>query len=69
MRSMTPKILRLYALWVGSDRPTPRGSSVAPCEVDVSPMDEMSGVAGKVLIDETEGVLFLWVSRTGRVFP
>lgn len=69
MRSMTPKILRLYALWVGSDRPTPRGSGVAPCEVDVSPMDEMSEVVGKVLIDETEGVLLLWVWRTGRVLP
>ena len=71
MRSMTPKILRLYALWAGSDRPTPRGSGVAPCEVDVSPMDKMSGVVGKVVIDETEGpgVLLLWVSRTGRVLP
>ena len=57
MRSMTPKILRRYALWAGSDRPTPRGSGVA---ASVSPMDEVSGVVAKEVIDENEDVLLLW---------
>ena len=59
IRSMTPRILRRYALWVGSDRPTPRGSGV-PEEVGVSPIDDMSGVVVNELIDETEDLLLLW---------
>ena len=59
IRSMTPRILRRYALWVGSDRPTPRGSGV-PEEVEVSPIDDMSGVVVNELMDETEDLLLLW---------
>ena len=57
--SMTPSILRRYALWVGSDRPTPRGSGV-PEEVEVSPIDDMSGVVVNELMDETEDLLLSW---------
>jgi hypothetical protein len=60
MRSMTPKILRRYAPWVGSDRPTPLGSGVAPGGVGVFPMDEMSGVVAKEEMEETEDVLLMW---------
>jgi len=50
IRSMTPRILRRYALWAGSDRPTPRGSGV-----DVPAIDVVSGVVVKELAEDTEG--------------
>ena len=59
IRSMTPRILRRYALWVGSDRPTPRGSGV-PETVEVSPVDDMSSMVANELMDETEDLLLLW---------
>ena len=57
IRSMISNILRRFALWVGSDRPTPRGPAVVPC---VSPIGDTSDVAVKELIDGAEGVLLLW---------
>ena len=59
IRSMTPRILRRYALWVGSERPTPRGSGV-PEEVEVSPTDDMSGVVVNELMYEIEDLPLLW---------
>ena len=59
MRSITPRIFRRFALWVGLDRPTPRGSAAAPGEVDISPIDDTSGVVAKEPIEETEDVLLL----------
>ena len=58
MRSMMPKIFRRYALWIGSDRPTPRGSCGCADEVDDIP--ERSGVVAKERIEETEEALLLW---------
>jgi len=49
IRSITPRILRRYALWAGSDRPTPRGSGV-----DVPAIDVVSGVVVKELTEDTE---------------
>ena len=62
MRSITSRILRRYALWVGSDRPTPRGSAIVSEKVCPSPIDEMPDVVGKELIDETGDVLLRWGS-------
>jgi len=62
MRSMISRILRRYALWVGSDRPIPWGSVAAPCEGG-SPIDDMSGVVAKEPTDETEELLLLWCFR------
>ena len=56
IRSMTSRILRRYALWVGSDRPTPRGSD----EADEPIIDNVSGVVTKESVDEIEDVLLLW---------
>ena len=56
MRSTTPRIFRRYALWAGSDRPTPRCSG----EADGVAIDDESGVVAKELIEETEVVLLLW---------
>ena len=56
--SMTPRIFRRYALWAGSDRPTPRGSGIA-FDVDASAI-EMSGVVVKELTEDTEDGPLLW---------
>ena len=56
MRSMTSRILRRYALLVGSDRPTPRGSD----EADEPIIDNVSGVVTGGSVDEIEDVLLLW---------
>lgn len=56
MRSMISRILRRYALWVGSDSPTPRGSG----GMGAPDIDGVSGVVAKELIDETEDALLLW---------
>ena len=56
MRSTTSRIFRRYALWEGSDRPTPRGSG----EADGVIIDDASGVVAKELIEEMEVVLLLW---------
>ena len=60
IRSMSWRILRRYALWVGLDRPTPRGSAAVPGEVGSVPIDDMSGVVEKELTDETEDALLRW---------
>ena len=53
---MTSRSFRRLALWVGSERPTPRG----PDEVlDSSPI-EASGVEAKEVRDEIEDARFLW---------
>ena len=57
IRSIISRILRRYALWMGSDRPTPRGSD----EVDAPTIDGVLGVVAKELIDETEDALLLGV--------
>ena len=56
MRSTTSRILRLYALWVGSDRPTPRCSD----ELDGDNIDGVSGVVAKESIEEIEDTLLMW---------
>jgi len=54
---MTSKIFLRFALWVGSDKPTPRGGG-GEVLLSSSPMaDDMSGVVAKELIDEDEDVL------------
>lgn len=60
IRSITSNIFRRFALWVGSDKPTPRGSAVVPDEVDVSPIDDTSGVVAEELIDGAGYVSLLW---------
>ena len=71
IRSITPRILRRYALWAGSDRPTPRGSSV-----DVPAIDAVSSVVVKELTEDTEDapplrefgdIELLWF-RQGRLY-
>ena len=57
MRSMISRILRRLALWVGLDRPIPRGSDGVDDEVATSPVD---GVVAKEAVDETEDALLLW---------
>ena len=56
MRSMTSKIFLRLALWVGSDRPTPRGAGEALSSSPIA--DDMSGVVAKELIDEVEDALW-----------
>jgi hypothetical protein len=56
MRSTTSRTLRRCALWVGSDRPTPRGSG----EGDGVTIDDGSGVVVKEVTEEMEVVLLLW---------
>ena len=59
IRSMTPRIFRRYALWVGSDSPTPSGS----CKLLNPPLmfdNSESGVVANEPIDETEDALPLW---------
>ena len=56
MRSTTSRILRRYALWVGSDRPTPRGSG----EGDGVSIDDAPGVVAKEQMEEMEVVLLRW---------
>jgi len=56
IRSMISRILRRYALWMGSDSPTPRGSG----GMGTPAIDAVSGVVAKELIDETEDALLLW---------
>ena len=51
IRSITSRIFRRLALWVGSDRPTPREP------VNSSPMpDDTSGVVANERTDEVESV-------------
>ena len=59
MRSMTSRIFRRYALWMGSDRPIPRGCDVGSDEADVPAIDSVSGVVVKELVDETEDALLV----------
>jgi hypothetical protein len=58
MRSIMPKIILRYALWTGSDRPTPRGS--CGCADEEEDIPERSGVVAKEEIEETEEALLLW---------
>ena len=59
MWSMISRIFRRYALWSGSDRPTPRGCGVVSEESDMPVIDDVSGVVTKELIDETEDALLV----------
>jgi hypothetical protein len=59
MRSMTSRIFRRYALWRGSDRPTPCGPVVGSGVDDI----DDSGVVVKELIEDTEDALLLWGSE------
>jgi hypothetical protein len=61
MRSMISRMLRRYALWVGSDRPTPRGSGEPG--VGEPTIDDVLGVVARELIGETEDALLLWCSE------
>jgi len=55
--SITSRIFRRFALWVGSDRPTPRGAGEG---LDSSPIvDDMSGVVAKEQMDDAEDLAFL----------
>ena len=61
-RWIISKILRLYSLWAGSDRPTPRGSG-GPDDID-----DVSGVVAKESIEEIEdALLLLWFEDIGSV--
>jgi hypothetical protein len=55
IRSMTSRIFRRFALCMGSDRPTPRGSG----EVGSPFIDDTSGVVAREAIDEIEDLLLL----------
>lgn len=60
MRSMLSRILLRVALWVGSDRPIPRGSAGVPIEVGVTLIEGRSSAADEGPMDEIEDVLLLW---------